>query len=226
MPRPDHAPGWSEQWRGVKQVFRSPRFWWLSPLAALGMGSFMAIQGLWSVPWLMEVNGYSREVAARHLFIMGLAILGGYFAVGLFATRLARRGIAARHLFAIGFFLHTIILALIVTRALPFTYTLWMLYGLGSSVNVLGYTVVSEGFPPELAGRANTALNLLLFVASFTAQWGIGVVVDAVRLASGADLAGALPVAFALVLAADVLACAWFALGWRRHAVAAPPAIA
>src|SRR5207244_11986498 len=62
---------------------------------------------IWSVPWLMEVDGYPREIAARHLLIMGLAILGGYFSVGLFATRLARRGIAARHLFAAGFFMHT-----------------------------------------------------------------------------------------------------------------------
>jgi len=220
-PRPPHPLGWSEQWSGVKKVFRSPRFWWVSPLTALGMGSFMAIQGLWSVPWLMEVDGYPREIAARHLLIMGLAILGGYFSVGLFATRLARRGIAARHLFAAGFFMHTLMLALIVTRALPFTYVLWMLYGLGSSVNILGYTVVSEGFASELAGRVNTTLNLLMFVASFTVQWGIGIVVDIVRTISGAEFAGALIVAFALVLAADIGACAWFALGWRRHAVVA-----
>ena len=23
------APGWAEQWRGVKRVFCNPRFWWL-----------------------------------------------------------------------------------------------------------------------------------------------------------------------------------------------------
>ena len=117
--------------------------------------------------------------------------------------------------------MHTLMLALIVTRALPFTYVLWMLYGLGSSVNILGYTVVSEGFASELAGRVNTTLNLLMFVASFTVQWGIGIVVDIVRTISGAEFAGALIVAFALVLAADIGACAWFALGWRRHAVVA-----
>jgi hypothetical protein len=106
------------------------------------------------------------------------------------------------------------------------SYAAWTLYGLGSSVNILGYTVVTEGFARELAGRANTALNLLMFVASFTAQWGIGIVVDLARRSAGTDVAGALPYAFALVLAADVLACVWFALGWRRHATVARPAIA
>jgi sugar phosphate permease len=225
-PRPAHAPGWEGQWRGVRNVFRSPRFWWVSPLGAVAMGSFMGIQGLWSVPWLMEVNGYSREIAARHLLVMGVAILSGYLLIGVFSTALARRGIAPRHLFATGFFLHTLMLALIVSRVPSATYALWALYGLGSSVNILGYTVATEGFATELAGRVNTALNLIMFVASFIAQWGIGMVVDLVRRAMATDIANALPYAFALVLAADVLACVWFAFGWRRHGAVAHPALA
>jgi len=113
-------------------------------------------------------------------------------------------------------------LALIVMQALPSTYVAWALFGLGSAVNVLGFTVIGEGFPPEAAARANTALNLLLFTSSFAAQWGIGVVVDAARAVLAIDIAGALRLAFALVLAADALALAWFALGWRRHALVAP----
>ena len=100
----------------------------------------------------------------------------------------------------------------------------WALYGLGSAVNVLCFTVIGEGFPPEAAARANTALNLLLFTSSFATQWGIGVVVDAARTAFGIDVAGALRLAFALMLAADALVLAWFALGWRRHALVAPRA--
>jgi len=225
-PRPAHASGWEVQWRGVRNVFRNPRLWWVSPLGAVAMGSFMAIQGLWSVPWLMEVNGYSREIAARHLLIMGVAVLGGYLLVGVFSSALARRGIAPRHLFAAGFFLHTLMLALIVSGVPSVSYAAWTLYGLGSSVNILGYTVVTEGFARELAGRANTALNLLMFVASFIAQWGIGIVVDLARRATGTDVAGALPYAFAVVLAADVLACVWFAFGWRRHRAVAHPTLA
>ena len=205
-------------------MFRSPRFWWVSPLTALGMGSFMAIQGLWSVPWLMDVNGYSRRVAADHLLVVGIVILGGYLGLGFFATGLRRYGVGARHLLAAGFGLHILMLALIVMQALPSTYVAWALYGLGSAVNVLGFTVIGEGFPPEAAARANTALNLLLFTSSFATQWGIGVVVDAARTAFGIDVAGALRLAFALMLAADALVLAWFALGWRRHALVAPRA--
>jgi sugar phosphate permease len=221
---PPHARavGWARQWAGVKSVFRNPRFWWVAPLCAIAMGSFMAIQGLWSVPWLMEVDGYSRAVAADHLLAVGVVILAGYSGLGFFSTQLRRRGIGARHLLAIGFGLHTLMLALIITHALPSTYIAWSLYGLGSAVNVLGFTVLGEGFPPELTARSNTALNLLMFSCSFAAQSGIGVVIDAARVAFGMDGVAALRLAFTLVLVADSLALAWFAFGWRRHAAVRP----
>jgi hypothetical protein len=141
----------------------------------------MAIQGLWSVPWLIEVNGYTRDVAADHLLLMGVAIVGGYLGIGVFATRLARGGIFTRHLYAAGFGLNIVALALITLRA-PWTYVLWAVYGLGTAVNVLGFTLLGQGFPRGLAARANTAFNLLMFSGSFAVQWGIGVVVDAARL--------------------------------------------
>ena len=208
-----------EQWRGVGSVFRSSRFWWLAPLAAVSSGSFMAIQGLWSVPWLIEVEGYSREVAARHLLLMGLVIQGGYFGLGMFATHLGNRRVTPAHLFTTGFALNIAALALITTRALPFTYLLWAAYGLGSAVNVLGFTVLSQGFARELTARVNTALNLLMFSGSLLAQWGIGIVVDIARAELAVDTAGGLMTAFAMSLAAQLLAYAWFMFGWRRHTV-------
>ena len=62
-----------------------------------------------------------------------------------------------------------------------------------------------------------------MFVGSFATQWGIGVVVDLVRGAGGGNAAG-LERAFAIMLVVDVLAYAWLVLGWRRHAISAPPA--
>ena len=216
-PRSPHGAGLAAQWRGVKSVFAHPRFWWIAPLGGFAMGSFMAIQGLWSVPWLIEVEGYSRAVAARHLLVMGAVMLAGYLGLGLFATRLARRGVHSRHLFAAGFALSGLALAAIVVRV-PGTYLWWSAYGFGAIVNILAFTVLNDGLARELTGRANTAMNLLMFAGSFAAQWGIGVVVDAARLALGLDAVGGLRFAFALVLALYAAAYAWFVLGWRRHA--------
>jgi len=206
------------QWAGVRTIFRNRRFWWIAPLGSFGMGSFMAIQGLWSVPWLMEINGYDRATAARHLLLMSALILAGYVILGMLATRLARRGLHPRHLFAGGFALNALALAAIVLQW-PGTYTWWALYGFGAAVNILGYPILGEGFPKELAARASTALNLLMFVGSFAAQWGIGLIIDATRGHGQTGSGVGLRTAFAVVLACHVLTYVWFLAGWRRHAV-------
>ena len=112
-------------------------------------------------------------------------------------------------------------LTLIIADALPSTRLAWTLYGLGSAVNVLGFTVLGEGFPRELTARANTALNLILFTTSFALQWGIGVVADLSKAWLRVDSAGGLRIAFILVAVLQALAYTWFVFGWRRYATRA-----
>ncbi len=220
-PRPDRPPGIALQWAGVMKVVRHPRFWWLAPLGAFGMGSFMAIQGLWAVPWMMDVDGLTRAAAADRLFVLGLIVLAGYLGLGMFSARLLRIGITPAHLFGAGFATHTAALAAIVA-SVPGSYLWWSLYGLGAAVNILGFTVLNAGFPRELAARANTTLNLLMFTTSFLAQWGIGIAAEAY---AGTTAEG-LRVAFAAVLACDVVGLVWFVRGWRQQSSAAPAAAA
>jgi len=211
------ASGVREQWRGVQRVLAHPRFWWIAPLGGFGMGAFMAIQGLWAVTWMMDVGGLSRATAASHLLVLSVLILGGYLLLGLFAASLERQGIRARHLFVAGFSLNALALAMLASEV-PGAPLWWALYGFGASANVLAFSVLNEGFPAELAGRANTALNLMMFTGSFVTQWGIGVVVDAARQLAGVDTAAGLRYAFALVTLLDLATLAWFLVGWKRYA--------
>ena len=118
---------------------------------------------------------------------------------------------------SLGFALNIVALAAVFLR-LPWTYGWWALYGLGASTNVLGFTVLSDGFGKHLAGRVNTALNLLIFSSGFAGQWGIGLIVDAARTGFGFDTADGLKLAFGAALSIEILAYAWFMWGWRRHA--------
>ncbi len=210
-----------DQVGGLRDIFGDPRFWWIAPLGGFAMGSFMAIQGLWAVPWLMEVDGFSRGEAASHLFAMGGVQLLGYIGIGMFGGALARRGIHARHLFGGGFAINFVVLVLIVLQ-MPGSYLWWALFGFGAAANILGFTALNEGFPRELTGRVSTSLNLLMFGGSFAVQWGVGLVADAVRVASGASVAEGLRVAFVIVLLFYAVAFAWFLRGFRRHGAAAP----
>ena len=82
-----------QQIRSLRSIYGNRVFWRFAPQGCLVMGGFMAFQGLWAVPWLMEVNGATRGDAAGVLFLMSLAMLAGFLFVATCATGLARRGI-------------------------------------------------------------------------------------------------------------------------------------
>ncbi|MEO8486388.1 MAG: MFS transporter [Betaproteobacteria bacterium] len=222
LARVAEPPSLAAQWAGVRHVFSERRFWWIVPVGALGMGSFMAIQGLWSVPWMMEVEGRTRAEAAGVLLAMGVFSLAGYAGLGLLAAPLAKRGFRTRHMYLTGWTVNLVAIAAIVMRV-PGEAFWWCAYGFGASANILAFTLLNEGFPSSLAGRANTAVNLTMFSGSFVAQWGIGVIADAARAAAGLSAAGGLRVAFAIVLAVTAAAYLWFLAGWKRYAM---PAVA
>lgn len=215
---PDHTHGiaaepLSAQLKGVAAVFRSPVFWRYAPQTALVVGGFMALQSLWAVPWLIGVNGYGRVAAAEHLLFLNLALLAGYLALAAFAVPLARRGIKPVALLAGGCGLTVLTGALILADALP-TELAWSALGLSVCVGNLAYPLLATHFPAQLAGRVNTALNLLAFVGAFGVQWGFGAVVDAFA-AGGLAQARGFRVALGLLVALQAAAWLWFVLGLR-----------
>ena len=52
-----------------------------------------------------------------------------------------------------------------------------MLFGFIGTTGVIPYPALAARFPAQLAGRVSTGLNVLVFVAAFAAQWGIGAVI-------------------------------------------------
>jgi MFS family permease len=203
------------QWHGVKQVFSSAHFWRFAPLALTIYGGFMAVQSLWSISWLMQVNGYARAVAAQHLAAMSVAMLVSYMLIGLLATNLARRGIKPITLLTGAMGLALLTLALISTQALDHTYLLWIAYGTFSSFSSLTYSQAAAGFPVALSGRANTAINLMVFLGAFSLQWGLGLLIEFLQT-RGNDAANAHRTAFLALLGLQVAAYLWFCLAGRR----------
>lgn len=213
--RPPEPAG--EQWRGLARVFRSAHFWRVAPTGLVSTGGFMAVQGLWSASWLQHVNHHPPAAVAGHLAAMGLAMLLFYVALGLSATPLARRGVRTAHLLGAGIPVAVAVLLAIVLEAVPHTRLLWVLYGAFSSVGTLVYAEAARGFPVELSGRANTALNLLVFVGAFAIQWGMGGAIDALS-ARGFTPAAAHRATFGALAAAQAVAWLWFLAAGRRAA--------
>lgn len=208
--------GLGEALRGIGNVLGSRVFWRYAPINLVGTGGFMALQALWAVPWLINVNGYSRGEAAQHLFLMSLALLAGYLLIAAFSTRLARRGIPPLRLFVAGMLLGWAT-ALFIVAGLGPTWLLWMLYGFALSSGNLSYPLVTAAFPPQYSGRVNTAYNLMTFVGAFSIQWGFGALVDLLS-ASGSEPRNAYRATFATLLAMQLASYVWFAMAGSRRA--------
>jgi hypothetical protein len=133
----------------------------------------MALQGLWAVPWLMEVNGYSRALAADHLFWLNIGMLAGQLSIGAWATPLARRGFTPLHMMQVGLFLSMVVLGLILVEVGP-TLLLWCVLGYVSATGAQMYGVVAGLFPMKLSGRVTTCINLMAFVGAFAVQGWAG----------------------------------------------------
>ncbi len=205
MPDKDGSHGsetLQEALRGVREVLVAREFWGFSGQSAFFTGGFMALQGLWAVPWLMEVNGYSRALAADHLFWLNIGMLAGQLSIGAWATPLARRGFTPLHMMQVGLFVSMLVLGLIILGVGP-TLPLWCVLGYVSSTGAQMYGVVAGLFPMKLSGRVTTCINLMAFVGAFAVQWGLGGLLDLLR-AGGMDGAQSLRVAFVMLLAAQV----------------------
>ncbi|MFZ5510140.1 MAG: MFS transporter [Pseudomonadota bacterium] len=211
VPRASEPLG--QQLRAVAGIFRTAVFWRFGLQMGVVAGATMALQGLWAVPWLMTVNGYSRTVAADHLFLMSTAMLAGFLGVAAFATPLARRGMKPVYLLGGG-----IALVLVASLAILFdlgdTRLTWLLLGFGASTGNLAYAQLSAHFPPQLSGRVSTAINLLAFAGAFSLQWGFGALVDAL-LAAGWASAAAYRASFTVLLVLEAVAFVWFIAGDR-----------
>ncbi len=203
-----------QQLAGLATIFTSRVFWRFAPQTTFIVGGFMAIQGLWAMPWLLTVDGLSREAATFHLLLMAAAQLTGFLAIAFFVRRLARAGIPPVRLLTVGMGFGLLVMLGILLDLAP-TWLLWPALGLVFSVGNLAYALLTAQFPVTLAGRANTALNLGAFIGAFVIQWLFGVAVDAGQ-AAGFDATMAYRISLGCLLLLQALGWGWFILEGRR----------
>ena len=217
VPEKDNAPpgaGFAEQIAGVKTIFSSAHFWRYAPMGFWFTGGFMAVQGLWASRWMTVLEGMSRaEIATRLTWISGTMLVGFLF-MGFFATKLVHRGIKLEKIYLGAMAVSAILLGIIASQPTFAGYLLWPVLGFCFSLSNVSYSLVAQAFPPALSGRANTALNLLVFAGAFGLQWGIGGLVDTLQ-ANGWTADTAFRTAFFTLLGGQLLALVWMFLPRR-----------
>jgi len=211
----------SEEVRGVMKVYSSPLFWRIAPFSVMNQSAFLAIQTLWAGPWLRDVAGYDRITTAHVLLLIAAAMVAGFILMGAAAERLSRHGIKPLTFAVLGMSAFMVVQGLIVMQWTVLTLPLWILFGFFGTTGIICYAVLSQSFPLHLVGRSNTGLNMMVFVAAFIAQWGIGAIINLWPAAGGGRYAPqGYQAAFGLMLGLEVVTLLWFILAgikWRNR---------
>lgn len=212
-PQGSPRSGLSQQFREFRLILREPQFWRIAPAGFFFSGGFNALQGLWAARWISVHAGGDKMATAAQLTGMNIAVLAGMMLMGIFATRLVQRGIKVETLYR-----NAMLLALLCIGGLVLIPRLggllfWPVLGLCFSLNNLAYTLIAQSFPTAFAGRANSALNMVILAGAFGLQWGLGVLIDVVSLV-GASLEAAYQFSFGLLVIGQLLA--WTRLGTRQ----------
>ncbi len=195
-----------------REVWRHPYFRAMAPVGFFCYGGLLSIQTLWAAPWMVKVGNYSPLQAAMGLFWINLAMLGAFWGWGMGSQWLARRGFGAQRLIRQALPVSFIILALTIASARfapGWCGLLLALYCVACSVVTPSQPSIGMAFPPEVAGRALSAYNLVVFAGVFVIQWGIGLIIDGLT-ASGFGQILAFQLAFGVYLCCGVASYVFF----------------
>lgn len=201
---------------GLGRVYASLEFWRIAPYVMVTGGAHIALQTLWAAPWLSDVAGLDRSGVAEVLTGMAAAFLVGILGAGAasdWARRFGKGPLFVMHV-ALGVFLAAE--ALIVFGMVEWTWPLWLIFALTGQLGVLAYAHLADHFGAALAGRSNTALNLLLFGMAAAMQFGVGAALEFwPETASGGRPPEAYQAVFGGILVLQVLAGMWCLIAGR-----------
>ncbi|MDH3595567.1 MAG: MFS transporter [Rhodospirillales bacterium] len=209
--------GFAGQIASLVRIYKDPAFWRLAPLLATSAGTHIGIQTLWSGPWFRDVAGFDRSGVATHLMYMAIAFLVGILLSGAVADWFVRRGVDLLTVMICFLLIFFCVELAIVLQWTSVTLLLWVVFGMTGQAAILAYPWLASYFGAELSGRANTAMNLLIFMSAFGVQYAIGEIIDLfpTTATGGYDPRG-YQIGFGIFTAAQLLALIWFFLGRSR----------
>lgn len=164
---------------GLWSVLRN-RQTWAPALTNLGMcGSYFTFAGLWAMPYLTQIHGYTRTIAATHLSLMYAGFALGCLMLGIISDRVRRRK-------------SILIMACVVYCAIwgiwwwggaltvATTMGLCFLMGFSAAGFSLTWACAKEVNPPQLAGMSTSIANVGGFFGAALMQPLVGWLMDLV----------------------------------------------
>lgn len=211
-----HQASIGTQFKGTLHILGSAAFWKIASFSVVTQGVFYAMQSLWVGAWLRDVQGFEPREAAALVSILGFAMMAGCIGFGAAARSLERRGVSLHAFCGIGMALFVVTQLLIVFKAPLPAGLLWAAYGAFGGTGILIYAVMARHFPPQMTGRVNTTLNLIIFLLIFGFQIGVGAVLSHWPPSGGHYPVSAHLTAWGILIVLQILSAIWFVLPARK----------
>lgn len=197
-------PGMLAAWGTIA---RERSFWLLAAIAFCWYGNYLAVQGLWGGPFLMQVIGLSREGAGQMLMWTSI----GFIIASPLMDRIAR---TLFHSYSRALLAGQLCLAVLMTGFLGWLPLLphWGLalyfLGIGLSVasGVMIYPIIRAMIPVSMVGTGLTSLNFFVLMGAATTQQGMGIIIAR----CGGYTTEGFRAAFSVPVAALLIACLLF----------------
>ena len=182
------APSWQnyneenkDKTGSLSEVWKNEFFRSLIPIGIFNYGGMFAILTLWAGPWMTRVSGYTPIESATGLFWINVTMLISFFLWGYALPKLSIRGFGTMKLLKLGLPISFFVLFIIILLGSIAGSIHWTIYILSTISLSLTQPAVALAFPKNLAGKAFTSYNLILFIGIFAMQWGIGLIIDLVK---------------------------------------------
>jgi sugar phosphate permease len=163
--------------QGVLLVLREPNTWLLGSYAFLLFGTMTMMQGLWAVPYLMDVYGQSQQQAANALTLWAVGLIVGCTLWGYVADRIVG---SRKRVVLVGAIVYALLWALLAIRpaGLPVG-LLWVAMfwgGFFASTWIPSYAQLKDTVPPQVVATAMGILNLFFWLGGAVYQQVSGLI--------------------------------------------------
>ena len=194
-----------------REIFGNRDFWLLAAVAFSWYGSYLAVQGLWGGPYLMEVLKLGREETGRTLMCTSLGFIAGSLVIDSIARKLL-------HSYKKTLLSGQLVLLLLMTSFLgwaesfpqPVLGALFFALGLAVSSGVMIYPIVRSMFSVRIVGTALTSINFFVLLGAASLQQVMGMLLGSFEKLTPGAPAQAYHAAFQCPVAAQAIALALF----------------
>ena len=172
----DDAIGFKE---ALKMAVTNWNFRWLAVYAFAVYGPMMGFQGLWAVPYMMDINGFTKQVAANVVSWWAIGMIVGCPLWGIISDRILK---SRKKVVILGASVYTLGWLYIAMNpggwsVASMSAFCFIMGGFGGAY-ITNYSHISERLPRKVVGTAIGVFNLFYFVGGAFYQQYMGRLLD------------------------------------------------